>query len=257
VIIPKFEKLTTKGKKQQAILKIKSDLGALNAEEKEEIQQDLGIQMEFMQNPFFYADIEALIVDLNFKHYLHTSFNTILDPTGDIINSFQDIDNEIDEIFVASLDEDENNMESLKEIGKVLEDIKSKTGLYTNYRNVLEHESVSLKLENFAETNEFNQGSNGGFHQNSIISPIKRKKGDQKGGEIEVQDGDQKKMKFAKFLNRNPIRRHPKTQREALLPSLPHRFIVDKQTFKASPLRHVCNFINQNCSYLMMLIDFR
>lgn len=237
IIIPKNEKLTTKGKKQQAILKIKSDLGVLNKEEKDEIQQDLGVQMDFLSNPLFYIDADTLLVDLNFKHYLHTAFNSVLTSEGKIISSFQEIDDESEEIFVASLDEDEDTTTAVKQIKTILSAKKSPYIFYTTYRNVLDLNTIPLKLENFAETNEFIEGSKGDLPQNSKIIPIKYK-------ELQKEEGVLAKgnIKFAKFLNKKPLRSKASNMSEPLLPALPQRYVIDKQTFKGTPLRHVFKY---------------
>ena len=76
--------------------------------------------MDFLSNPFFYADIDTLLVDLNFKHYLHTDFNTVLTPNGFEITSFLEVEEDISDLFVASIDEDEDNTDVLNKIKNII-----------------------------------------------------------------------------------------------------------------------------------------
>lgn len=241
IIIPRMPKQTSKSIKQETLKKIKADLGALTEAEKEEMKQEMAIQLEFLENPFFYADIGDMLVDLNFKHYLQTEFNAVIIENGEIVNSFDEIDEHYEYIYVAKIVDQRDQGNVFKIMKKIAHDRESPNIFYTMYRNVLDKKTIPLQLENFSETPEFFEGLDPGIQKKCKVSPLKAKQFDSDHPEI-VKHMNKKNisdMQFAKCLNKNPLRIFSPTNSSGILPTLPQRYVIDKQNFKIPPLRHV------------------
>jgi hypothetical protein len=242
VIIPKRQKQTAKSLKQETVKKLKADLGALTEEEKDEMKQEMTTQVEFLNNPFFYADVADILADLNFKNYLQTVFNTVLYSDGSTVSSFADVDEHHEQLFIAHVGDPEEHSQVLKAIHNILADKKAPNIFYTRYKHVLESSTVPLQLENFSETAEFFEGLDPAIKQKCKVSPLTTKGKVQPTSYLErVQSPVENKnnMRLAKCLNKNPLRRKTTSQSTSVLPGLPQRYVIDKQNFKVPTLRHV------------------
>ncbi len=246
-IIPKVQKQTALSVKQETVMKLKADLGALTDEEKETMRQEMAIQMEFLNNPFFYADVPDILVDLNFKRYLKSEFNIILLPDGRPINSFMEIDENFEEVFVAHIENKRDHTAVMKSIREIEATKKSPNVFYTMYRHAQDQATVPLKLENFAETAEFFEGLDPSLQKKSKVSPLKIKTRQLDDPDlISLQSScSNKEIRFAKCLNKNPLRKASPNPgsgspgSSAILPTLPQRYVIDKQNYKIPTLRHV------------------
>jgi len=250
IIVPKPLKQTAFSVKQENVLKLKADLGALSEEEKIAMKQDMAIQMEFMNNPFFYADVTDLLIDLNFKHYLQTEYNSVFSPNCTIVGSFIEIDEYTDDIFIACMKGESDRPKLKKLIDTVMSHKAVPNIYYAQYKNALDISTVPLHLENFAETAEFFEGLDPAIQKKCKVSPLKTrteflKPEDEK---ILLEDKNQGEIRFAKSLNKKPLRKFSPNmtvnlaaavKSTGILPSLPQRYVIDKQNYKIPSLRNV------------------
>ncbi len=219
---------TAQRRKEESISKLKSDLNALSAEEKEGLKEDMVRHSDFLNNPFFYADLPDLLVDLNFKHYLQTIFTSVFNTKGERITSFSEVEPEEDEVVIAG---EISGAEARGVVRKIASDKRLGNVFYTEYKHILEQPgAVPLHLENFAETKEFFEGLDPVIQQKTNVSPIK-------SHEQSIQAGPH--IKLAKSLNKNPLRCKSPDRVIAVLPTLPQRYVIDKRNFKIPSLRYV------------------
>eukprot|EP00826_Nyctotherus_ovalis_P042125 TRINITY_DN4300_c0_g1_i4.p1 TRINITY_DN4300_c0_g1~~TRINITY_DN4300_c0_g1_i4.p1 ORF type:complete len:398 (-),score=81.72 TRINITY_DN4300_c0_g1_i4:951-2144(-) len=254
VIVPRVVRQTSLNVKQEEVRRLKADMGMLSPEEKAEMQREAEIDAAFMKNPLFYADIIDLLVDINFKHYLKTEFNVVFSEPDLIVERFIELDDKIEEIFIASIKSEEDKAKARKAIEKIMHDKKYANVFYTTYKNILDISSMSLQLKNFAETEEFFEGLDSAIKDKCKVSPLRTKGESSNDNSLRAPDTSRREMVFGKSLNKKPIRKvNPKdisntTKMPSILPILPQRYIIDKKNFKVPSLRHVTFAATSSCS---------
>lgn len=246
IIVPKAIKETAASRRQEEVRKFKADLGALSEEEKESLSRDKEIEEEFVSNPFFYKEMEDLMVDLNFKNYLKTEFNVAFVDVDLVVDQFVDIDEKAKEIYIGCIKSNDDKPMIKRAIEKIQQNLKSPNVFYTTYKNVLDAQMVPLHLENFAETGEFFEGLDSSIRQKCKVSPLRTKAVSKDPSTVVLVDKRlNKEIIFAKSLNRKPLRKFsPKqmltgTRSFTILPALPQRYVIDKQYCKIPSLRNV------------------
>jgi len=249
IIVPKKQTVTTLSKKAESIKQLKADLNVLSEQEKDELKDEMIRQDAFLNNPFYYADVQDLLTDLNFKNYLQTVFSTIHNSSGTVINTFLDLDSRENNIFACG---SENLPESLKTIEQITRNMQIPHLFYSTVKHILDKQtSMPLQLENFAETKEFFEGLDPVIQQKTQVSPIKTQTANGKYKEDENNQIEPiRKIRFAKSLNKNPLRCKSTNKILATLPVLPQRYIIDKRNFKIPSLRHV--FLNTRYNIIVI-----
>eukprot|EP00826_Nyctotherus_ovalis_P031602 TRINITY_DN2528_c0_g1_i16.p1 TRINITY_DN2528_c0_g1~~TRINITY_DN2528_c0_g1_i16.p1 ORF type:complete len:450 (+),score=73.33 TRINITY_DN2528_c0_g1_i16:135-1484(+) len=246
IIVPKAIKETMASRRQEEVRRFKADLGALSEEEKEAMCRDKEIEEEFVSNPFFYREMEDLMVDLNFKNYLKTEFNVAFVDVDLVVDQFVDIEEKTKEIYIACIKSNDDKPMIKRAIEKIQQNLKSPNVFYTTYKNVLDAQMVPLYLENFAETGEFFEGLDSSIRQKCKVSPLRTKAVSKDPNTITLADKKlNREIIFAKSLNKKPLRKFsPKqmltgTRSFTILPALPQRYVIDKQYCKIPSLRNV------------------
>ena len=247
IIIPKVPKLTVAAKKKEAIKQLKASLGALSQNEVGEINDELSREMQFMRNPFCYYEITDLLNDINFKHYMNNNYNLLLQRDGHLINTFLDIKEKDSYIFAAEIKDTLDRTivrKQIKNVNQELDFLKN----YNMGKNIVNKKTVSLQLENFSETEEFFEGMDPKLKYKCRVSPLKKSLPEHR---VDVEENlglteslfkgarSTKKIKFAKSLNTNPIRKSV----PSILPPLPQRLLLNRANFKLPKFRSVRIYI--------------
>ena len=197
---------------------------------------------EFSKNPFFYSNVVDLLTDLNFKHYLKTEFNAVFTTLIVMIKSFDELNNDIEELYIADYKEEIDKLNIRKIIKQIETDKQYPSVFYTTYKNILEINSTLLKLDNFVETNEFFEGLDFSITQKGKVTPLCNKRIQ---NDVEITVPGTKKIVFVKSLNKLPLRKcspgavFANPQDIRALPLLPQRYVIDKKKYKVFSLRHV------------------
>lgn len=254
VMVPRVVRQTSLNVRQEQVRRLKADMGMLSSEEKAEVQREAEVDAAFVKNPLFYADIVDLLVDINFKHYLKTEFNVVFSEPDVILERFIELDDRIEEVFIASIKSEEDKAKARRAIEKILHDKSYPNVFYTTYKNILDTASLSLQLENFAETEEFFEGLDSTIKDRCRVSPLRTKGENANDRSLRAPDTSRREMVFGKSLNERPIRKvNPKdasntAKMPSILPILPQRYIIDKKNFKVPSLRHVTFAASSSCS---------
>ena len=160
---------------QEEIRKMKADLGSLSKDEKESIEQDIETTMIFKKNPFFYAKVSDLLVDLNFKNYLKTNFNVVLVDSETMIEDFFELGKDMEEIFIGSVNSQKDKLMMTSTIENIIKNRSHPNLFYTTYKNALDINNNVFKLENFSETNEFFEGLDSSIKDECKVFPMSTK----------------------------------------------------------------------------------
>jgi len=256
IIIPRVVRQTSLHIKQEEVRRLKADMGMLLVEEKKEMEREAEVDAAFMNNPFFYADLIDLLVDINFKHYLKTEFNVVFVEPEITIERFIELADQKEEVFITSIKSEEDKVKVRKTIEEIMNNKKRLNIFYTTYKNVLDESSMPLQLENFVESEEFLEGLDSTIKDNSMVSPL-RTKGDVSNENSSLAiNSSQKEIMFSKSLNKKPIRKfNPKdisnrTKMRSILPILPQRYVINKKNFKVPSLRYVIYSASNSCSMI-------
>ncbi len=221
IIVPKSLKLTAKMRKEESVLRLKHELDALSPAEKAIFEQDTKTHSAFVENPFFYEEVEALIQDLNFKHYLRICFNSLLLPDGTFISSFAQIDEKTEEVFVAEIQSEADKQAVLKTVAKIETCKRTPTVFNSLYRNVLDMPANSIQ---FTTGPSLAKGENLYLYRKFRLGPI------YEGKKGHVQSDDI----FPQLKSQSPVSR-PKHEKPHLDQAKYLRSVPSAKSFKLLP----------------------
>ena len=145
-------------------------------------------------------------------------------------------------------------------VRKLIKKVNQELDYLKNYNigsNIVNKKTVPLQLENFSETQEFFEGMDPKLKYKCRVSPLKKSQ----HFRVEVEENyglteallkgrasNTKKIKFAKSLNTNPLR---KSEVPSILPPLPQRLLLNKANFKLPQFRSVYIYIPE--MYIVIL----
>ena len=228
IIISKVKKMSLFDQKRKDVLMLKASMGVLTEKELNEQKKEEDQEKELNNNIYFYKEITELIVDINFKNYLLTNYNSAFLSDGTEIASFEEINDWSEEIFVAELVFQKDFDIIRDKIKKIIRDKQEPELFSSDYKSIIDKKSLELMLPNIAKSGEFS-------NRKDTMSP------DELNPVIKKQ-GYNHELVFRKTLNKLPLRK--KNYEVSTLPTLPHIFqICSKPIMKNSSLRDL--FKNQ------------